>query len=118
VEEKKMSRINIISSIEIESQLKQQNNEDKDFNLKEKIREWCESTTIHAIPNMVHRQNWLVKIMWFLFLVVFVFLAGFFVKATFFEFIEFKTDTLVTLPQNTEFQVSYDPSLTNFTHYI
>ena len=107
----KMSLTNIAVAVEakVESQTHHDFEQDKDFNLKEKIREWCESTTIHAIPNIVHRQNWLVKLMWFLFLVVFVFLAGFFVKATFFEFVEFKTDTLVTLPQYIAFQVGFFP---------
>jgi hypothetical protein len=71
-----MSQTDIEASIEaeVESQSSQEAEikEEKEFCLSEKIKQWCESTTIHAIPQIVHKDNVFLKIMWFLFLIVFV----------------------------------------------
>ena len=68
------------------------------------VKEWAERTSIHALPNIASNDNKIVKVIWVLFLIVFTGLNIFFVSSTVLEFFEFKTDTLIVLEREAEFE--------------
>lgn len=68
------------------------------------VKEWAERTSIHALPNIASNDNKIVKVIWVLFLIVFTGLNIYFVSSTVLEFFEFKTDTLIVLEREAEFE--------------
>ena len=76
------------------------NNEKNRFiNLKRKFRNWCDKTTVHAVPNIVNNEQIMLKLMWTICLIASICYCGRIFTASIIDYFEFRVLTKFEIVQ-------------------